>query len=111
MTTFFKSIKEALPIQRPGDIIRKEINNKFAFVDIINTDGTFTKNKLMGLDNNIIYSYDINWPWIMECPNIERVGMCYNHSANGLPYHYITKITDNRRLKQIGRKLKKLNVI
>jgi hypothetical protein len=104
----FKFIQEALPVLRPGDVIRQQLSNKFAFVDILNTDGSFTKNKLMGLDNRTIYSYDLNWEYIMSRPNVENTMWCMNHSENGLPYHYVHKICDNRKLKKAYRKIQKL---
>ena len=105
----FKSIEEALPVIRPGDKLVKKLSNKYAYIKPLNTDGSFSSQMIMGLNNGMIYSYPSNYDDIKRhleaIPNIERTIICYDHSANGKPYHYLNKINDYRRYKQELRKI------
>lgn len=105
----FKSIEEALPVLRPGDKLVKKLSNKYAHVKPLNTDGSFSGQMIMGLRNGMIYSYPSNYDDIKRhleaIPNIERQMICYDHSENGKPYHYLVKSIDYRRYKGELRKI------
>ncbi len=108
----YKSIAEALPHERPGDKVVQIIDNKFAIIQSLFTDGTYDKNKvIMYLHDKTIYSFgfvssarnkiDVMLSW----PNVERSTWSVDHSKNGKPYHYVTYWTSNRRLKKTARRL------
>jgi len=108
----YKSIAEALPHERPGDKVVQIIDNKFAIIQSLFTDGTYDKNKvIMYLYDKTIYSFcnillarnkiKVTLSW----PNVERSTWCMDHSKNGKPSHYVTYWTSNRRLKKTARRL------
>ncbi len=109
----FKSIEEAMPILRPGDKIDKILNNKVAIVRSLFTNGKYDKPDVMYLHNGTIYTFwelhnlDKSISYYLKLPNIERSTWCCDHSQNGKPYHYLSKIVDNRRLKKTARQIHK----
>ena len=105
----FKTIEEALPVLRPGDKLVKKLSNKFAYVQSLYTDGTYSEICIMGLQNGEIITYhnsrDTINAFLTSTPNVEKTMWCFDHSANGKPYHYLVKNFDYRKTKQHLRKL------
>ena len=108
---YYKSIEEALPILRPGDKLVKVLNNKFAFVKPVYENGKFGDERLMGLNDNTIFTYFHKAGHVrsmIKMPSIKPEMWCMDHSDNGKPYHWLIYITDNRKLRHTYRKIAKL---
>lgn len=116
MRKFYKNISEALQNERPYDKVIEILSNKFAVVKIACTNGTYMQeHEIMGLGGNgIVYGYGKKSTiknkikHALSYPNIEPINICYNHSENGKPYHWLRKNMDNRKWKQTYRRLERL---
>lgn len=109
MKQIFKTIEEALPVLRPGDKLVKKLSNKFAWVQSVYENGTYGERRIMGLQNEKIYSYHSNYRdienYLLRVPNISRELWCFDHSKNGKSMDWLVKTRDFRTYKRQLRKL------
>jgi hypothetical protein len=110
---YYKNISEALPIERPDDKIVKIIDNKFAIIKPMFTDGTYDKPSIMYLHINCIHTFgklslikDIIDD-VLSWPNVECIMWCMDHKENGKPYHYCHYWNSYRKIKHTARRLLK----
>lgn len=115
MKKHYKSIAEALPIERPGDKVVKILSNKFAIVRPVFENGKFAEEYIMGIGSgNTIYSHGLVQnmkPWcfrVSQMRNVDFTAICYDFPENGRMGLWLMKTNDNRKYKQIYRKIFKL---
>lgn len=111
---FYKNIAIALKNERPTDKVVKILDNKFAIVKSIYTNGKFSEHSyIMFLDECTVYTF---WAYakvrdrineILDLPNIERKMWVMDHSKNGKPLHHVHYNQSNRKHKHTARRLLK----
>ena len=113
MKAHYMNIEEALKVERPTDKIVRILNNKFAITKSRFTDGTFDAPHIAFIEKGTtVWSFGTNYKRYIvkyaEQHSITYHGWWLDHSKSGMPNHYVTKISDHRREKQLCRKLIKL---
>lgn len=111
IVTIYTNIEEALKHERPTDKVVKIINNKFAIVKPMYTDGSFSDENYcaLGTDGKTIYFYcsvkglkRYYESFVKDLPNVKPSAWC---DKNG---KWKVKKSDNRKYKHTYRRLMKL---
>lgn len=115
MRKHYKTIEEALKIERPTDKVIKILSNKFAITQPIYENGKFAPSYVMGIGKGTtVFSYGslVNMKdWcrsVAEKPNGKWISICYNFPENKRYALWLMKREDYRKYKQDYRKISKL---
>lgn len=112
----YKTIEEALKVERPKDIVVKILSNKFAIVKAAYENGKFDEDlKIMGIDGGTtVYSFcslvdaKERAREIEDKPNVYGKSICYDFPANKKYAIWLYKHIDRRKYKQSFRKISRL---
>jgi len=116
MRPHYKTIEEALKIERPTDKVVKILSNKFAVVKIMFENGSFApQSYIMGIGKGTtVFSYGTlenmkDWcRRVAEYPNSKWTSICYNFPENKRYAYWLMKREDYRKYKQCYRKILEL---
>lgn len=112
----YKTIEEALKVERPKDIVVKILSNKFAIVKAAYENGKFDEDlKIMGIDGGTtVYTFcslievKERAREIESKPNVFGQSICYDFPANKKFGLWLYKHIDRRKYKQSFRKINRL---
>ena len=115
MRAHYKTIEEALKVERPTDQVVKILSNKFAVVKSMYTDGTFEKDPhVMFIDKGTgVFSGGVlanmkRWCTVVEeYPNCKHIGWYLINPQTKREY-YKTVHSKQSKYKRLYRKLSKL---
>jgi len=115
MKPHYKTIEEALKVERPTDKVIKILSNKFAITQPMFENGKFAQSYIMGIGKGTtVFSYgslENMKDWcraVADKPNTRRISICYNFPENKRYALWLLKIEDYRKYKQSYRKISKL---
>jgi hypothetical protein len=110
----YKNIEEALKVERPDDMIIKILSNKFAIVKSKYTDGTYSREYVMGIGKGTgVFSYGslefmkTTCERVAKYPNCTHIGWYLINPQTKMTYYKVIH-SKQSKYKQCYRKISKL---